>query len=203
MSHFWTIIHITVFAYILKNKSEVFEKFKQFKAFAEKQTGYFVKALRCDNGREYLSNNFINYLAQEGIDMQLTVPYNPQSNGCAERINRTFIDGIRSLLVHSNLNQSFWTEALNNIVHVRNRTPVQGYKNTPYELFYNRKPDVSYFRTFGCECFIHNDKPNQSKLTSRANKSIFLGYKFGAFRVFDCVTNKIVVARNNEVFGIS
>ena len=39
--------------YQIKNKSEVIDKFSNFVAFAEKQTGKRVKPLRCDNGGEY------------------------------------------------------------------------------------------------------------------------------------------------------
>jgi len=39
----------------LKNKSEAFEKFVEFKTRVEKQPGKKIKALRSDNDREYLS----------------------------------------------------------------------------------------------------------------------------------------------------
>ena len=42
--------------YLIKHKSEVFEKFKEFKNFAEKQTGKSIKQLQSDRGGEYLSH---------------------------------------------------------------------------------------------------------------------------------------------------
>ena len=50
------------FGYYLKHKSETFEKFKEFKAFAELQTGKKLKRLRSDNGTEYTNNNFQRFL---------------------------------------------------------------------------------------------------------------------------------------------
>jgi len=47
-----------VWVYILKHKSEVFQKFKEWKALVEKSTGEKVKALHCDNGGEYSSSEF-------------------------------------------------------------------------------------------------------------------------------------------------
>ncbi|XP_012468970.1 uncharacterized protein LOC105787068 [Gossypium raimondii] len=44
--------------YFLKQKSEVFEAFSKFKALAENQTGCKIKALRSDNGTEFLSERF-------------------------------------------------------------------------------------------------------------------------------------------------
>ena len=50
------------YVYLMKKKSETFEKFKEFKNEVEKQTGKSIKALRSDRGGEYLSNEFIDYL---------------------------------------------------------------------------------------------------------------------------------------------
>ena len=42
--------------YFLKYKFETFSKFKEFKAFVEKQSGLSIKVLRLDRGGEYMSN---------------------------------------------------------------------------------------------------------------------------------------------------
>lgn len=68
-----------------KTRDEILEKFKVFKAFAEKQTGRKIKCLRCDNGRKYLSGPLEQLLATNGIKRQYTVPHTPQQNGVAER----------------------------------------------------------------------------------------------------------------------
>lgn len=73
----------------LKNKSDVLEATKEFIARAEKQSGRSVRALQSDNGREYLNKEFDAYLKSRGIVRRLTVPYNPEHNGTAERKNRT------------------------------------------------------------------------------------------------------------------
>lgn len=41
--------------YFLKNKSEVFEKFQNFKALVENQSGLRIKVLRTNRGGEYIS----------------------------------------------------------------------------------------------------------------------------------------------------
>lgn len=64
----------TVSTYFIKNKSEVLEKFKEFHNFATNLAGNRIKVLRSDNGREYCSRNFDEYLKQKGITIQLTVP---------------------------------------------------------------------------------------------------------------------------------
>ena len=49
--------------YFLKHKYEVFGLFKVFKALVENQSGRKIKALRYDNGGEYVKSKFINYCA--------------------------------------------------------------------------------------------------------------------------------------------
>ena len=51
----------------MRKKDEVFSKFVEFKALVEKDTGRKVKFLRSDNGGEYVSNEFKNLCATEGI----------------------------------------------------------------------------------------------------------------------------------------
>ena len=44
--------------YFMKNKDEVFNKFKEFKALIENHTEKNIKIFRSDNGREFTSNEF-------------------------------------------------------------------------------------------------------------------------------------------------
>ncbi len=48
--------------YFLKRKSEVFEKFKEFEALVTNECGQNIATLRTDNGGEYLSAEFQQYL---------------------------------------------------------------------------------------------------------------------------------------------
>ena len=46
----------------MKEKSEVFQHFKNFKAMVEKETRMYIKCLRLDGGGEYFSNEFSKFL---------------------------------------------------------------------------------------------------------------------------------------------
>ncbi|MCO5598411.1 hypothetical protein L7F22_052506 [Adiantum nelumboides] len=74
-----------VWIYFMKEKSEVFTHFQNFKAMFEKQTGNFVKCLRSDGEGEYFSNEFSNFLKKHGIQRQISCRYTPEQNGVAER----------------------------------------------------------------------------------------------------------------------
>ena len=61
----------------MQKKDHTFSKFLEFKALMEKETGKHVKALRRDNGGEYI-NKFKNFCRKEGIQRELIAPHNPQ-----------------------------------------------------------------------------------------------------------------------------
>ncbi len=48
--------------YLLKHKSEVFDKFKQYKKNVKTKPNKLVKVLRSDNGGEYRSKWFYQFL---------------------------------------------------------------------------------------------------------------------------------------------
>jgi transposase InsO family protein len=64
--------------YFLKEKSEAFRVFKKFKAFVEKQSGFYIKVLRSDRYGEFISAVFNSFCEEHGIRRHLTVPYLPQ-----------------------------------------------------------------------------------------------------------------------------
>ena len=98
--------------YPLKYKHEVFDCFVVWKALVEKSSGQKLKVLRTDNGGEYTSAKFETYMKSEGIRHEYTVPKTPEQNGVAERLNRTLIENVRSMLIDSKMPHNFWAEAL-------------------------------------------------------------------------------------------
>ena len=109
-----------VWIYILKNKSEVFKKILGWKSRVEKSTGEKIKTLRSDNGGEYTSKEFEDYLKKYGIRYERTVPKTPEQNGVAERMDRTLVETVRTMLSDSKLPKKFWAEALSTASYVRN-----------------------------------------------------------------------------------
>ena len=75
----------------MKKNDQTFSKFCEFKALVEKDSRKQVKALRSDNGGEYISNKFKEFCSREGIRRELIAPHNPQQNGVTERKNKTIM----------------------------------------------------------------------------------------------------------------
>ena len=166
-----------VWIYFLKNKSETFLKFKEWKILVETQVGRKVKKLRTDNGLEFLSNDFNSFCQKEGIATHRTVRYTPQQNGLAERMNRTILERMRCMLSSSGLSKVFWAEAAETAVHLINRSPSSALQfKTPQEKWTGKAADYQHLKVFGCTAYVHT---KTDKLEPRAVKCIFLGYPKG------------------------
>ena len=184
--------------YLLKRKDEVFEKFTQYKNMVENITGRNVKALQTDNGTEFCNEKFDNLLASSGIRRRLSAPRTPEQNGLAERKNRTLVEAVRYLSIHSGLTLSFWGEALMTANYVRNRCPTMGLNgDIPYNVWHGRMPNFTHMRTFGAKVFVL-DKTQKSKLTGRTHEGKFVGYseEAKAFRIWVPTMKRVIVSRD-------
>jgi len=96
------------YIYLLKTKDKAFHYFKIFKAEVENQIERKIKRLRDDRGGEYISNEFSQFCAEHGIIHEVTPPYSPQSNGVAERKNRTLADLVNAMLESFGMSYEWW-----------------------------------------------------------------------------------------------
>ena len=188
----------------ISEKSETLKIFKYWKRETEKQSGKMVKILRTDNGGEYMSGEFNDFLKEEGIIHQTTIPYTPQQNGVAERFNRTIMEMVRTMLISAKMPKSFWGEALLAATHIRNLSPTSATSGakTPYEVFYGHKPTVEHLRVWGCEAQVLIPEEKRAKLDSRTWTGRFVGYATTqkGWRIWNPTTKKIEVARNVKFF---
>ncbi|KAG8485343.1 hypothetical protein CXB51_021504 [Gossypium anomalum] len=188
-----------VWAFFLKQKSDVFSAFKSWKIMIEKQTGKQIKYLRTDNGLEFCSDEFNRLCKSEGIVRHLTVRHTPQQNGVAERMNRTIMEKVRCMLSNANLPKSFWAEAASTACFLINRSPsVAIEKKTPQEVWSGNPANYSDLKIFGCPAYAH---VNNGKLEPRSIKCVFLGYKAGVkgYKLW-CPENRKVVISRDVVF---
>jgi transposase InsO family protein len=122
------------FVYFLKEKNQALQRFKEFRGMVENQTESKIKTLRTDNGGEFCSQQMESYLKAAGITHQKTNPYTPEQNGLCERFNRTIVERAKCLLFEAELDKSFWAEAVNTAVYLKNRSPASGLgQMTPFE----------------------------------------------------------------------
>lgn len=153
-----------IVTYPIARKSNVLEKFKIYHNMATTHFNVKLEHLRCDGGSEYTSMNFKQYLAENGIRAEYNVPYNPKLNGVAERANRTILEKARSMRGDSGLSKCIWSEAVMTATYLINRSPTAALKHkTPFEMWHNRKPNISNLRVFGCRAFAQTPKQLRKK----------------------------------------
>ena len=199
--------------YFLKKKSEVLQKFKDFVALAENMSGNHVEKLniytnnfkkfRTDNGGEYTSNEFQKYCSEKGIAREFTNPHTPEQNGVSERLNRTIMEAVRSMIFHADVPLFLWAEAISTAVYIHNRCPTAALKNTtPYECWFREKPDVSNLRVFGCVAYYLVPDAQRKKLDPKSRKAIFVGYPEGTkgYKLYDVITGSFVRSRNIKFY---
>ena len=188
-----------VWIYFIKHKSEVFTKFKEWKAEVERKTGKKIKYLRTDNGGEYTYKPFLELCKAEGITRHFTVPKTPQQNGVAERMNRTLLERARSMRLNAGLSKRFWAEAVNMACFLINRSPSKAIDcKIPEEVWTGKPVDYSILKIFGCPAYAHVESEQRSKLDSKSKQCIFLGFKKGVkgFKLWDPSSQKVVVSRD-------
>ncbi|CAI7778301.1 unnamed protein product, partial [Closterium sp. NIES-54] len=144
-----------MWAYPLKQMNHAASIIKEdWLPFVEKQAECVVKRIRTDRGA-----------------------YTPQSNGVAERANRTVLETARALLIESGVGNSMWPHAVRHATVARNRvlTKVGNELWVPLERWLGRKPPVDMLRVFGCMAVAHVPKKYRSKLGASAIWCVHLG----------------------------
>lgn len=186
-----------LYVYLLKEKSEVFSKFQEYYNYTKSLFNKSIHKLRCDNGGEYKSKEFQDFCKCNGIFIDYTIPYTPELNGTAERVNRTIVEKARTMLIEANMPKEYWSEAIYTAVYLMNRSITSCVKDkTPAEIWYNVKPNIANLRIFGCTVFYHVPKQLRSKLDEKAKKGVFLGYGCNGYRILDVEKKCIVLTRD-------
>jgi transposase InsO family protein len=190
----------SVFLFPMKLKSEAFACFKLFRATFEKVNNHVIKSLRTDNGGEYISNEFENYLKNAGIRHEPGPPHSPQLNGVAERTNRTISNLIRSSLISAHVPKSFWVDALRHAFHTHNHVPCNtplGFK-TPASILGLPSINIHSLHPFGCLTYYKMPEENSKKLDQRGRASILLSYLAdgNGYRVWDLEKRTVVKSRD-------
>ena len=115
----------------MAKKSEALEKFKDFQATVEGESGLRIGTLRTNRGGEYVGKEFKRYLRSQQIEHEETIANTPEQNGVSERLNRTLMEKARPMVAHAALSKRYWAEAVSTACYIKNRSPSQSLAGRP------------------------------------------------------------------------
>jgi hypothetical protein len=131
-NHFTQFRHV----YILSSKSQAFRFVMKYYNKVTNHHTTTIKTVIFDGGGKFNSKEFLLFLSNKGINVQVTAPYTPQKNSVAEGANCTTSEKAQCLLKQAKLPSNYWAEAVTTAVFLENVTTLHKLKwKTPYQLW--------------------------------------------------------------------
>jgi len=157
--------------YFVKKKREAAECFTNSKApvemvHSQKGSNYVIKAVQTDGGGEFTGAAFLRELDKSQIETHTTVPYTPLEDGISENGNRVLVGRANSLLKQAGAPSSYWAEAIQMAVYLKNISIMKGthgLEATPFELWFGKKPKVEHVRVLSCSVYVYIHSGNRSE----------------------------------------
>ena len=191
---------------MLKEKSQASKSFKHWLVATERELDAKLELLeifKSDNGGEFTSTAFREFLADRGIQYETTVPDSSAQNARAERMIAVLTEMVRVFLDDSGLPPALAGEAFMWAATIKSALPTRSSANisgTPHEAWFGTKPDVSRFLRFGTQISTWqppNRRPN-GKLSPVGEIMYFVGLDESSpgIRVYDPKRRRIQVTRD-------
>lgn len=151
-----------------------------------------VKTLCSDNAKEYFTNEFVEYMTDNGIIYESSCASTPQQNGVAERKNKHILEVARTMMIHGHIPHRFWADAVLTVCYLINRMPSFVLDGAiPYNVLFPTAPlfPVSP-KVFGCVCYVYDHLPSRTKLDPKSLRCIFVSYS-GTQKGYRCYSSTL------------
>lgn len=115
------------------------------------------------------------------------------------------MESARSMRLHANLPLQLWAKATNTTFYLIDIAPSNSLDGGILEKpWTGKKVDYLFMKGFCCDTFVCVDKELRTKLESKSEKCVFIGYGVGRFgyHLWDYESNKILKRRDvvfNEI----
>ena len=140
----------------------------------------------------------------DGIEWELSTPYNPQQSGGSERSGRIITDMGRTALYEAGLPEFLWPEFVTAITYIVNRIPIHSLDGkSPFECLYGQKPYGDHIKILGSLTYVlltPHERKDVGKFDPQALKGYLIGFKASnIYRVWILVTNRVIRARDIKI----
>jgi hypothetical protein len=139
----------------------------------------------------------LDWSKSKGITVRFTAPYSSAMNGRVERLHRTLMGKSIAMRLHAKLPEDLWDEMYLTAAYLHARTTTRALQGkTPYELWYQRKPDVSHLREIGCKAFVLIQNKHNPKILQRSEECVMVGYEHNskAYRCYHRLSRKVITS---------
>jgi hypothetical protein len=180
--------------FLIKDCTEVLEKFIILRNYLKTQFGIKVKHLHGDNAPEH--QPLASYCETQGVIWDPLPRYRLVLNPIAEIKNRHIVEPTISVMTENQLAKYLWDHIVLGIVYVYNHLLHDSIGMTPYKALHGVKPDATKWRALGCKCWHFIPKKRCDKLDPHMPEGHFIGYSENLYKIYDLKTKQIVKARD-------
>jgi hypothetical protein len=158
---------------------------------------------------QFKSLESVAYLESQHITYNTTPPHEHQFNGRIERANRTIQDRVQMAMQQSAAKMlGLWGFAIGDAIFKHNIIPARKSTISPYQLWHRRSFDISRqpLLTFGCAVMAHVAVANQSKLSTNAELTYYVGPASSthySIMLYNKATKKTIIRRSFVVIPTS
>ncbi|CAM9256040.1 unnamed protein product, partial [Heterosigma akashiwo] len=162
--------------------------------------GQYPRKIRMDYGGEFFNEKLQTYMREKGILPDSGPRATPEYNMRQEKSQLSLEVMANAMLISSPLTAGYWDLAWKYAQYTRDRLPTNkdnAYR-TPYELWNEKKPDVSKLRPFGCIGYCAFPNKSRHKMKPKAIKAIMVGYDEirKGYLILSMHTKRLIVSRD-------
>ena len=170
--------YVAVYTLPDKTKETVLAAFQQFIHDHSHELTKGVVQFHTDNGGEYINSDMDAFCEEICVKRSFTVPYNSAQNPYAERSWGDLLRKVRTSLVASGTEESYWHYAIKHAALIHNIIPdcEKEVPTSPYFEVYATQYDYSKLHPlFTLVFYVTNDNERPTKTSPRAIPGRYLG----------------------------
>lgn len=162
----------------IRNRQGVLEFIQYFIQFLENREPQRrrCRTIHLDGAKEFNSQELKQWSAKRGTDVETSPTEQHQSNGIAENFNIIIRDKLLPTMIGGSIPRQYWSEVLETVNYLRNRSPHRALDKTPFEFVFGQRPNISNIRTVGIAAWHLIPQAQRKKLDDKGVKCTLLGF---------------------------
>jgi hypothetical protein len=186
----------------VQNRQNFKKLLENYEAFNHRN-GYILKTFKSDGAGEFLSENSNTWLTKQGIAQEVSAAHGQAENSVVESRIRILLQMLRSVQLEiGKIEKDIIPYLIESCNYIFNRTGTP----SPFELYFNEKPNLNHFRVLGCFAVVQIPKKKRKSIDTPAHYGRFIGYSasfgephYSGYYIYNG-TQKIQISRDVDFF---